>query len=121
MENHFVNYNEHSCALRREEEGTSRAFFFASIFHSLVVVLVAQLCPTLCDPVDCGILQARKPFHSLYFHKLSATKWLCVCVCVCVCVSETLQRRFDNSEGIEVLRKVTLRAVTNAQNTVDQN
>ena len=45
----------------------------------------------------------------------------CVCVCVCVCVSETLQRRFDNSEGIEVLRKVMLRAVTNAQNTVDQN
>ena len=83
MENHFVNYNEHSCALRREEEGTSRAFFFTSIFYSLVVVLVAQLCPNLCDPMDCGILQARKPFHSLYFHKLSATKWT-VCVCVCV-------------------------------------
>ena len=44
----------------------------------------------------------------------------CVCVCVCVCVSETLQRRFDNSEGIEVLRKVMLRAVTNTQNTVDK-
>ena len=44
-----------------------------------------------------------------------------MCVCVCVCVSETLQRRLDNSEGIEVLRKVMLRAVTNTQNTVDQN
>ena len=47
MENHLVNYNEHSCALRREEERASRASFFASVFHSLVVVLVAQLHPTL--------------------------------------------------------------------------
>ena len=130
MENHLVNYNEHSCPLRREEERASRASFFASVFHSLVVsqnvVLVAQSHPTLCHPVDCstpgssvcGILQVRKPFHSLYFHKLSATKWT---IYMCVCVSETLQRRLDNSEGIEASRKVMLRAVTHTQNTVDKN
>ena len=36
-------------------------YFRMAFAFSTVLVLVAQLCPTLCDPVDCrhGILQAR--------------------------------------------------------------
>ena len=36
-------------------------YFRMAFASSTVLVLVAQLCPTLCDPVDCrhGILQAR--------------------------------------------------------------
>ena len=46
---------------------SSSSFFHYSNILSLVKVLVAQLCPTLCDLIDCippgysvhGILQAR--------------------------------------------------------------
>ena len=39
---------------------------------------------------------------------------------MCMCVYLKLYKG-DNSEGIEALRKVMLRAVTNTQNTVDKN
>ena len=51
-----------------------------------VLCLVAQLCPTLCDPTDCS--PPDSPVHGD-----SPSKNLCVCVlscfshvCVCVCV-----------------------------------
>ena len=51
--------------------------------------LVAKLCPTLCDPMDCSppgssvheILQAR-----MLERVASSCSNVCVCVCVCACM-----------------------------------
>ena len=43
---------------------------------------VAQLCPTLCDPMNCST--AGLPVH----HQLLDSIYIHVCVCVCVCVCE---------------------------------
>ena len=46
---------------------------------------VVQLCPTLCDPVDYGILQARLlEWVAISFSTICIYMYTCVCVCVCV-------------------------------------
>ena len=61
MENCFVNYNDHFYTLRREGEGTSRAFF---CLYFLFVIL-------------SQIISNKMNQH--------------ICVCVCVCSSKSFQ------------------------------
>ena len=53
-----------------------------------VLCLVAQLCPTLCNPMDCSppdsSVHGDSPSKNICVCVLSC--FSCVCVCVCVCV-----------------------------------
>ena len=54
---------------KKKDDPKNSSYYISQVFHfeHLESVLVAQLCPTLCDPMDCkwpgsfvhGILQAR--------------------------------------------------------------
>ena len=71
------------------------AFITVQLSHLYMTTgktIVAPLCPTLCDPMDCST--SGFPVHHqlpelTQTHVHSVLRWqnqfLCVCVCVCVC------------------------------------
>ena len=73
--------------------------------HTCVHPQSLQLCPILCDSMDCsptgssvyGILQAKiLEWVAMPSSRGLITISLCVCVCVCVCVLAVLDLHDEN-------------------------